>query len=92
MTGNRYPLGTFAEIADIPDEAMPRFLDELPHIIKQYAEYTAAVNQINANIGAVGKIIIQPPIWIDDDKSEATIRIRQGEDGQEIFSHTSAMA
>ena len=80
-----YPVDTLEQIALIPDEALPRFLAEFPHMIqkvKKYTEYAAAVNII---MEGVAKIEAQGMIWVDDGKTENTLTIQDG-DGGDIFS------
>ena len=73
MDGTRYPVGTFAEMARIPTEALPRFLAELPEML----EYARRVLAVSDALGAECQI---PAVWIDDDKRTAEVKVTMGDE------------
>lgn len=77
MAGNRYPVETFRDMARIPEEAVPRFLAELPEML-EYARTILALTD-----GAKVDCEI-PAVWIDDEERTAEVSIRAGE---EVLMH-----
>jgi hypothetical protein len=104
---NRYPTGTFAQIAAIPIEARPRFLAELPAILATYDEMVASAeniatatrwpwwaNWLPLRIKAdLIRASLQKAggVWIDDDKGLATLTISMNEQSDNIFAETRKM-
>ena len=73
----RYSVETFADMARIPAEAVPRFLKELPHML--------AISRPVAQIADLtGSKLTLAPVWIDDDKGQFTTSIEV--DGEELLS------
>ena len=85
MTHPRYSVATLADMAAIPEEALPRFLAELPSMlveIRRAEEYREA---LQALLGEGAEVQAMTPQWIDD--GERNIGISASlEDGTEIFS------
>lgn len=92
---DRYPITTLAQMADIPEEAMPRFLAELPAILKTIRQLKAAAPDLAAGVKAkapwwarwlitadVTRLAIEKSrgmAWIDDDKGLATVTLAMRE-------------
>lgn len=77
----QYPVGTIFEMAAIPEEAWPRFIAELPSILR-HVSATALVAKI---LDGVAEIEARPPIWVDDGEQNRTI-IVETDLGDEVFS------
>jgi hypothetical protein len=106
-TSNGYPIVTLWDMAQIPEEAMPRFLAELPEILRAYREIDAASDSLSAE--ARTKVpwflrwIVTPEVtraalrraaaeWIDDDKKTATVRMRFAENSEDFYVRTEPLA
>jgi hypothetical protein len=78
MSAPEYPIGTLLEMAAIPDEAMPRFLAELPTILAETRQYAEVLATIGEMVGGAGKVTARPK-WVDDDLDQLTRSITLGE-------------
>jgi hypothetical protein len=69
---NTYKIGTLEDIAAIPEEALPRFLEELPHMLAGLRRTMALRSSLPE-----GVIIIpaKPIAWTDDGVHEGAIRV-----------------
>ena len=80
MGDNEYPIDTLSQMAAIPEEAMPRFLAELPHMLASIRRMKSIVAVANEVAGA--EVLEMPPVsgatWTDDDKGEFTETVRVG--------------
>lgn len=79
----RYTVETIYQMAAIPAEARTRFLSELPEML-------VVIDAMTSLNEAVGMTVITPkaPIWVDDDKGEATINLQHAKDGADAGSVT----
>jgi hypothetical protein len=75
-----YPIGTLEQMAAIPEEALPRFLAELPAILAEQREWTAISAGLQVIVGDAGKVVPASPEWIDDDLDQLTRSIAVGDD------------
>lgn len=75
----QYKVETLVDMARIPEEALPRFLAELPDMIRMARPM---VMLADASDGAF-KLTI-PAVWIDDDKGEFSTSVEVN--GDEVFS------
>lgn len=107
MTAPRYPITTLAQMADIPEEAMPRFLAELPAILATMRQWKAAAPDLAEQVRAkapwwsrwmitdrtTGLAIekCRRMTWIDDDKGLATVTLAMREGEAPIFERTEKM-
>lgn len=66
---NQYPCANLAEMAQIPEEALPRFLAELPHLLAEVRTVLGG-NEILGALGA--EIECAGATWIDDDAETIT--------------------
>lgn len=85
MSAPQYPVGTIWDMALIPDEALPRFLAELPAML-QYVNSTKLINEM---LEGVAEVIPQAPIWVDDGKRDRTVTVTS--EGEEVFSITATV-
>lgn len=88
MTDKIYPIGTLQEIAKIPDEALPRFLWELPEILKAVRQSVEMVEGLSKITGI--EIQSDVPKWIDDDLGQSHITFKKP-DGEMLFRVTENM-
>lgn len=73
MSGAQYPVDTLWQIADIPEEALPRFLAELPSMIAQIRSFKQVVADANNLFGEgqdIASLESTGTVWIDDDRGE----------------------
>lgn len=70
--GNRYPIGTLEQMAAIPLEARGRFLAELPSMLDEMAKAVEMYAEMNIVFDGIGRVEMQTPEWIDDDKNSVT--------------------
>lgn len=67
---SEYPVDTLAEMAAIPEEALPRFLAELPVMLGQIRRLRQSIGAVNEAFD--GGVFKAPEItgatWTDDDK------------------------
>lgn len=80
MTAPKYPIGTLFQMAEIPEEALPRFLAELPAIIAQTRSFLQAQRAFNAAFVRDLALSTVEPSWIDDDKGQASLTVRAGDE------------
>ena len=65
-------------MTQIPEEALPRFLAELPNIIAEARRYYDAMDEVAAALGFVAE---DDPQWVDDDLNQVTVSMTEkGED------------
>lgn len=106
MSANRYPVRTLLQMTEIPEEAMPRFLAELPSILKTYRQMLAAADELAAEARAKAPWFLRWAItgatfrasleraggeWIDDDKGLATVGMRTVDGKPAFYSRTEKM-
>lgn len=77
----KYPVATLEQMAEIPEEALPRFLAELPTLL----DHVRALKELSAMLD--GALVMHrggDPVWIDDLQGTATIAVEvpQGQDFQ----------
>lgn len=78
----RYPVDTLEQMAEIPLDALPRFLDELPSLLA----HVIALKKLNEIMEPLGAPVqLQPTVWIDDHKRTGTVTIRNSENGEEVM-------
>lgn len=87
----KYPIGTIAEMAAIPEDARGRFLDELPEILSTVARAVEVHALVNEALGE-DALSLTTPYWVDDDKGEATYSLTESDSGERIFSATMKMS
>lgn len=80
MSGAQYPINTLDEMASIPDEALPRFLAELPDLLVEIKRVRAAVKLADPAHVAFGDVYNENCIWIDDDLKQMQTTIEFGAD------------
>lgn len=79
----KYPIGTLYEMADIPDEAMPRFLAELPMILADVRRVMTMMGGFNEAFKNVMEMQPEQPSWVDDDLGVCNMTVSaDGVDGQ----------
>tara|TARA_Y100000310_G_C20692831_1_gene823467 strand:+ start:3311 stop:3592 length:282 start_codon:yes stop_codon:yes gene_type:complete len=83
----KYPISTLVEMSAIPEDAVPRFIAELPHILKVMREMTAVQSVISSVSEGLIALEMQTPVWVDDDKGLSTVTISHG--GEEIVRRTT---
>jgi hypothetical protein len=69
---NKYKIGTIEDMAAIPEEALPRFLEELPDMLamlRACAALKAALSEGVINLSP------EPITWIDDGAHNRSVRI-----------------
>ncbi len=72
----RYPVGTLTEMAAIPDDALPRFLSELPSMIASIKQVLAAAHEANSAAGGDILALACPnPVWIDDGEQHQRVTL-----------------
>lgn len=102
-----YPITTLAQMSEIPEEALPRFLAELPAILATMRQLKAAAPdlaaQARANAPFWSRWMITPETtrlaidkardmkWVDDDRGTATVSLRVTRDGDPVFQQTERM-
>lgn len=62
-----YPIGTLYDMADIPEEAMPRFLAELPLILADVKRVKIMMGGFNEAFNGMMAMRAEQPSWVDDD-------------------------
>lgn len=79
----RYPVATLEQMAEIPLDALPRFLAELPALIG----HMKAIKAIGGMFSELelGTIETQEPVWIDDNLHTGTSTFSTP-NGEEIAS------
>jgi hypothetical protein len=102
-----YPVSTLAEMAEIPEEALPRFLAELPAILTTMRQLKAAAPDLAEQAKANAPRWIRWAItadttrraiaaskqmtWVDDDKGLATVSLAISKDGEPILTRVEKM-
>ena len=78
-----YPVDTLANMAAIPEDVLPRFLEELPSMLASIRRMQGIVAAANEAAGV--DVLVMPAIsgatWTDDDKREFRETITVGEIG-----------
>ena len=69
-TGAEYPIDTLLDMAAIPEEALPRFLAELPAILATQRALSGLLVGIPFESGGM--------TWVDDGECHRTVEIRAG--------------
>lgn len=103
----RYLITTLSQMAEIPEEALPRFLAELPAIIATMRQLKAAAPDLAAQAKAnapwwsrwmiterTTRLAIEKSramTWIDDDKGLATVTLHMSEGAEPILKRTEKM-
>lgn len=78
-----YPIGTLYQMADIPDEAMPRFLAELPLILADVRRVKTMMGGFNEAFNGMMAMRPEQPSWVDDDLGVCNMTVSaDGVDGQ----------
>lgn len=78
----RYPVATLEQMASIPLEALPRFIEELPSLLA----HIIAVKELNKIMEPLGApVVLQPSVWIDDHQHTGTVTIKSNENGEEVL-------
>ena len=70
-----YPMGTLYEMADIPDEAMPRFLAELPLILADVKRVKIMMGGFNEAFNGMMAMRAEQPTWVDDNLGECNMTV-----------------
>lgn len=78
MSAPEYPIGTLRQMAAIPEDALPRFLAELPTIIAEARKAYAAADKVNAILDGAATITTLDPSWVDDDLDQFTTTVKSG--------------
>lgn len=79
--GKEYTVGTIQDMARIPEEALPRFLAELPVMLG----YVRNLQNANSDLAGLGVAVdMGAPTWVDDDLQTATFDFI--EEGQSVLS------
>lgn len=86
MSGASYPISTLLEMSAIPDEAMPRFLAELPTILSETRKIREAHAAFNDLMEGSAEVSLGIPEWIDDDLNQHTSTVTIG--NEEVASIT----
>lgn len=61
-----YPIDTLAQMAAIPDEALPRFFAELPAILQSARKTPGLKDAMQAMVGDDVKFVACGVRWVDD--------------------------
>jgi hypothetical protein len=72
---SEYPIGTLYDMANIPEEAVDRFLAELPAILVEVRRMKGVMAAFND--GFEGSMQMRPdePSWVDDDLGKCTVTV-----------------
>lgn len=65
---SEYKLEHIYDLANIPDEALPRFIEELPKIVGHMRDVKALQSLLGDDA-----VKINPLTWVDDGEQDATI-------------------
>jgi hypothetical protein len=103
----RYPVSTLAQMAEIPEEALPRFLAELPAILATMRQLDAAAPDLaeeakrNAPWWARWMVTADTTrraigasrnmTWVDDDKGMATVTLAMTENSEPLLRRAERM-
>jgi hypothetical protein len=87
MSAPEYPCATLYDMAAIPEEALPRFLAELPDILAQCRRLLDVQRQFNAAFEGEFELLPKDPTWIDDDKGQCTVTVAM--DGDDLAIQTT---
>jgi hypothetical protein len=89
MNGAAYPVRTIFQMADIPEEALPRFMAELPAILAQLRMVKDLASRFNKGFGDVAVLNFEDagdPLWTDDDRGEVTITTEMPDGGEHVVT------
>lgn len=79
MSGATYKIGSIYEMADIPTDAMPRFLEELPAILAEIQKLKAIAASFDTAMAGSFKFNIEragSPTWTDDGIHKGTLTVK----------------
>lgn len=85
-SGASYPIASLFDMAAIPEEALPRFLAELPTILAETRRFVALHKAFNSALEGDAEISFGVPKWIDDDLNQLTSTIHSA--GEQVASTT----
>lgn len=68
-----YKVATILDIARIPEEALPRFIEELPSIVEYLRPYAAIEHTLDPE---KAQLLTEAALWVDDGKNEHSASIR----------------
>ena len=89
MSEERYPALTLFDMARIPEEALPRFIRELPYLLDAAREIEEAAGYPQKLIEMELIFTDQKPVWVDDDKETFSIHIEV--DGEVVLNRSGKM-
>lgn len=89
MSEGRYPALTLFDMARIPEEALPRFIRELPYLLDAAREIEEAAGYSQKLIEMELIFTDQKPIWVDDDKKTFSIHLEV--DGEVVLDRAGKM-
>ena len=75
MSAPEYPIGTLYEMAAIPEEAMSRFLAELPSILAECRRLTGVAAAFNTAFAGDLAMQMESPSWVDDTLGVTTVHV-----------------
>jgi len=91
VSAPEYPIGTLDQILAIPEEALPRFIAELPQILGEMRQTRDVLAALHQMIGTDVELRVMDPIWVDDDADTFGVRLSTTE-GEELFSANAKRA
>lgn len=68
---NKYPINTLEQVAAIPEEAMPRFLAELPSILAEIRRMSAMKEQL----AGIADLTLAGFNWLDDGAQDVYVNV-----------------
>lgn len=85
-----YPTNSLIDMARIPEEALPRFLAELPAILAELRPVAAMLDALPEDVRAeLAGMVTTNPVWVDDDKGLVQFKVTaEGEATEMVFDHT----
>lgn len=89
MSEGKYPVLTLFDMAKIPEEALPRFIQELPYLLDAAREIEEAAGYPQKIIEMELILTDQKPSWIDDDKGTFSIHLEV--DGEVMLDRAGKM-
>jgi hypothetical protein len=104
----RYPARTIVDLAAIPEDVLPRFMEELPAILKAIRQIEASVDTLAAEARAKAPWFLRwaitpetirssilkssPMVWVDDGKKTATVSMAVKHGDDPFYSRTEPLA